>query len=156
MSRPYRNCNCRAPATTGPDGKRQPGKLLGSRCPDLGKKGHGAWFVRFEAPADADGKRRQPRLGPFVTEREAKDALTGTLGDLRDGTHTDDRQTTLGEYLTRWLDKQQLALKRRTWETYADVLDTGARPRPARPAAGAAHPRRTQGDAEVEHASRAA
>lgn len=120
MTKPHRACHCRGPSTTGPDGKRKPGPLLGSKCPDLGKKGHGAWFVRFEAPTDADGKRRQPRLGPFATEREAKDALTGTLGDLRDGTHTDDRQTTLAGYLARWLDKQQLALKRRTWETYAE------------------------------------
>ena len=33
----------------------------------------------------------------------------------------DDRQTTLADYLTRWLEGQQLALKRRTYESYADA-----------------------------------
>jgi hypothetical protein len=85
MSKPFRSCNCRASATTGPDGKRRPGKLLGSKCPDRGKKGHGAWYVRYEAPAGPDGQRRQPRLGPFETRNEAKDALTDALGQVKDG-----------------------------------------------------------------------
>ena len=33
MTKPYRACNCRAPATTGPDGTQKPGKLLGKSCP---------------------------------------------------------------------------------------------------------------------------
>jgi hypothetical protein len=59
------------------------------------------------------GKRRQPRLGPFTTEKQAKDALVDALGDMRSGTLTDDRRTTLAVYLTRWMEKQQLAWKGR-------------------------------------------
>ncbi len=122
MSRPYRSCSCRGTAVTGPDGRRQPGKLLGARCPRLKSDSrHGKWFVRYESVPDADGRRRQPRLGPFSTEREAKDALTDVLGDIRSGVHADDRQTTLAEYLTRWLEGQQLARKRRTYESYAET-----------------------------------
>src|SRR5215472_3160540 len=121
MIKPYRSCNCRAPATTGPDGKRRPGKLLGSRCPDLGKKGHGHWYARYEAPAGGDGKRRQPRLGPFGSEKEAKAALIEVLGDMAAGTHISDRQTTLAVYLARWLEGQQLARKQRTYESYAEA-----------------------------------
>jgi hypothetical protein len=76
--------------------------------------------VRFEAPG-ADGKRRQPRLGPFTKEREAKDAVVDALGDMRSGTLTDDRRTTLAVYLTRWLESQQLARKRRTYDSHAEV-----------------------------------
>ena len=120
MTKPYRACNCRAPATTGPDGTQKPGKLLGKSCPKLKDGKHGRWFVRFEAPG-GEGARRQPRLGPFATEREAKAALVDVLGDMRSGTHSDDRQTTLAEYLARWLDKQRLARKARTFESYADA-----------------------------------
>jgi hypothetical protein len=74
--------------------------------------------VRFEAPRGADGKRRQPRLGPFTTEKAAKDAL----GDVRSGTHTDDRRTTLAVYLPRWLEGQRPARKQRTYESYEEAL----------------------------------
>ncbi len=108
----YRSCSCRDPGT---------GKRLGRGCPHLAQKGHGRWYVRFEAPPSADGKRRQPRLGPFTTEKAAKDALTDALGDMRSGIHTDDRRTTLADWLPRWLETQQLARKQRTWESYAEA-----------------------------------
>jgi integrase len=112
MSKPYRSCSCRDPGT---------GKQLSRKCERLSAKNHGAWFVRFEAPPAADGKRRQPRLGPFATEKAAKDALVDVLGDVRSGTHTDDRRTTLAVYLTRWLEGQQLARKQRTYESYEEA-----------------------------------
>ena len=122
VTKPYRSCSCRAPTEPGPDGKMRPGKLLGKSCDKLRSDSrHGRWYVRFEAPPGADGKRRQPRLGPFTTERQAKDALTDALGDVRSGVHADDRQTTLAAYLARWLEGQQLARKKRTYESYADA-----------------------------------
>jgi hypothetical protein len=118
MTKPYRSCSCRAPGEPG-----KPGKLLGKSCPKLrANSRHGRWFVRYEAPPGPDGKRRQPRLGPFGTEAEAKEALADAVGDIRSGVHIDDRQTTLAAYLTRWLEGQQLARKRRTYESYADAV----------------------------------
>jgi integrase len=122
MTRPYRACNCRAPATTGPDGKRQPGKLLGKTCPDLGKKNHGGWFVRYEAPVSADGTRRQPRLGPFRTEREAKEALTEALSLAGSGRQAADRNTRVAEYLTRWLSWHEAEVKPSTLASYAEAF----------------------------------
>ncbi len=61
-AKPYRACSCRDPQT---------GRLLGKACPDLGsKKKHGAWYARYEAPRDAEARRRRPRIGPYATERE--------------------------------------------------------------------------------------
>jgi len=53
--------------------------LLGKQCPRLATKGHGAWYARFEASRSEDGRRRQPRVGPFRTEREAKAGLAEAL-----------------------------------------------------------------------------
>ena len=118
MTRPYRSCSCREPGEPG-----KPGRLLGKSCPKLeANSRHGKWYVRFEAPPDPGGKRRQPRLGPYGSEKEAKDALTDALGDVRSGVLADDRQTTLAAYLARWLEGQQLARKRRTYESYADAV----------------------------------
>jgi len=108
MSKPYRACWCRGDPVTGPDGKRRPGKLLGQACPELEKNSrHGKWYARYEAPADPDGKRRQVRIGPFDTKKDARDALTAALGELRTGTAADDRKTTLGEYLARFVEWHQ-------------------------------------------------
>ncbi|WP_329196326.1 hypothetical protein [Streptomyces sp. NBC_01435] len=52
-----KRCECR-----GPDGK-----LLGSSCPQLSKKSHGALQLRQELPLDADGKRRPFRRTGYAT-----------------------------------------------------------------------------------------
>jgi hypothetical protein len=40
---------------------------------------------RYEAPADPDGKRRQPRIGPFDTKDEVEDTLAAELARLGSG-----------------------------------------------------------------------
>ena len=101
--RPYRACSCRDAET---------GRLLGNACPNRGRKGHGAWYVRYEAPRGADGRRRRIRLGPYAAERECSDALLEVLAKARSGWHVDDRRTKFGEYLNRKLG---------WWESEADI-----------------------------------
>ncbi|MGW1503746.1 tyrosine-type recombinase/integrase [Streptomyces mirabilis] len=96
--KPYKACSCRDPQTK---------RLLGKKCPDLQKKGHGGWYSRYEAPKSAGGKRRQPRIGPFETERECKVELGKVLGTAANPKAHDERKTTLGQYLER----------RYTWRT---------------------------------------
>jgi integrase len=90
--KPYRACSCRDQETR---------KLLGKKCPDLPKKGHAGWYARYEAPRAADGKRRQPRVGPFDTERECKAELARILGQAGNANVVDDRKTTFSQYLER-------------------------------------------------------
>ena len=55
---PYRECGCHDPET---------GKRLGRACPKLGTvRGHGAWYVRYEAPA---GGRPPPAGARPVPDR---------------------------------------------------------------------------------------
>jgi len=111
--KPYRSGGCRDPET---------GRQYGRRCPKLATKAHGAWYVRFEAPRGADGKRRQPRLGPFSTEKEAKAAVVTALGKVDAGVHVDDRRTTLADWLDRWLSWREPELKPRTLESYREAF----------------------------------
>ncbi|WP_262505780.1 hypothetical protein [Streptomyces sp. TRM68367] len=90
--KPYKSCSCREPETK---------KLLGKKCPDLSKKSHGGWYARYEAPPSADGKRRQPRVGPFTTERECKDELVKVLGRASNPKAHEERKTTLAAFLER-------------------------------------------------------
>jgi integrase len=86
---------------------------LGKSCPDLiitsgGKQRwsptHGRWYVRYEAPRSADGKRTRPRLGPFDTAKEATEAVTEVLGRARTYGHVTDRKITVAEFLDRRLE----------------------------------------------------
>lgn len=90
--KPYKSCSCRDPETK---------RLLGKKCPSISKKGHGAWYARYEAPKSADGVRRQPRIGPFATEGECKKELAKVLGTAANPKAHDERKTTFGEYLER-------------------------------------------------------
>ncbi|MFH7337144.1 tyrosine-type recombinase/integrase [Streptomyces sp. KHY 26] len=90
--KPYKACSCRDSETK---------RLLGKSCPELSKKGHGGWYARYEAPKSAGGKRRQPRVGPFVTERECKEELVKVLGRASNPKAHEERKTTLGEFLER-------------------------------------------------------
>lgn len=121
-TKPYRACSCRDPGT---------GRLLGNACADLGtKKGHGGWYARYEAPRGADGRRRRPRIGPYRTERECRDALAEALGRIRQGAHIEDRRTTFGEYLSRRLRwwEAEAELKPSTLESYHEAIELYFRP----------------------------
>ncbi|MFH9938556.1 tyrosine-type recombinase/integrase [Streptomyces murinus] len=123
--KPYKACSCRDPETK---------RLLGKQCPDLSKKGHGGWYARYEAPKSADGKRRQPRIGPFDTERECKAELGKVLGTAAQPKAHDERNTTLGEYLERryaWRKSEAETgegLAKTTLESERETIDLYGKP----------------------------
>lgn len=123
--KPYKACSCRDPETK---------RLLGKKCPDLGKKGHGGWYSRYEAPKSADGKRRQPRIGPYDTERECKVELGKVLGTAANPKAHDERKTTLGEYLERrytWRKSEAETgegLKKSTLDAERETIDLYGKP----------------------------
>ena len=95
----YPRCFCRDPET---------GKPLGTKCPDLRKKGHAAgWFFRFDAPRAPGEKRRRPEFGPFATKRLAEEELAAALAQTGGGGSAPDRSLKTGAYL-----KAHLAGKR--------------------------------------------
>lgn len=90
---PFKACSCRDPGT---------GRKLGKRCPDIEKKGHASWYARYEAPPSPDGKRRQPRIGPFDTEKAAKAALAKAIATTSTAGYSTDRKVKVGPYLDQW------------------------------------------------------
>jgi len=111
--RVFRRCRCRDPET---------GKDLGSRCPLLKRKGHGAWWFRYDAPPAPGERRRQPLVGPFATEKEAEGALADELARIGGGGQVHDRSVLVGEYLDNWLAAKQLELKPRTYDSYLEAV----------------------------------
>lgn len=64
------------------------------------KKRHGTWSWRLDAGPDPEtGKRRRPSRGGYPTREAAAEALAAEARELREGTWTDDRGETVGEYL---------------------------------------------------------
>jgi integrase len=121
LPKPYRECSCRDPET---------GRRLGNECPQLGQKSHGAWHARYEAPRGPGQRRRQPRIGPYRTRDECKEALISALGRIGQGGHVEDRRTTFGEYLTRRLHwwESEAGLKPTTLASYREAIELYFRP----------------------------
>jgi integrase len=90
----FQRCGCR----------NADGRQLGARCPRLGHKGHGSWWFRYDSPRSADGRRKQVKVGPFESRRDAESAMTAVLDRINKGTHIEsDRGMTFGRYLDEWL-----------------------------------------------------
>lgn len=70
--KPHKSCSCRDPETK---------QLLGKKCPRLAADDHGRWYARYETQRAPNGKRRQPRIGPFGTEQECAEALAQVVSD---------------------------------------------------------------------------
>jgi len=92
----FQRCACRDPETK---------KFLHGRCPQLRKKGHGAWWFRYDAPGP-DGKRRQPMVGPFTTNKAAESELAATLAKISSSGYVADRVLTVGDYLTAYIESK--------------------------------------------------
>lgn len=118
--KPYKSCSCRDPETK---------RLLGKKCPNISKKGHGGWYARYEAPPSAEGKRRQPRVGPYTTETECKKELAKVLGTAANPKAHDERKTTLSQYLERrytWRTSEAKTgegLKKSTLDSEREAID---------------------------------
>jgi integrase len=122
LPEPYRACSCRDPATGG--------LYRQGTCPGLAKKGHGGWYARYEAPRGPNGRRRQPRIGPYRTKDECKEALVAVLGRVGQGGHVDERRTTFGEYLNRrlrWWEAES-EIKSSTLASYREAIELYFRP----------------------------
>lgn len=53
LPKPYRECGCH---------DREAGRRLLAPARGFGAKDHGVWYVQYEAPHGAHGRRRQPLL----------------------------------------------------------------------------------------------
>lgn len=113
----FRSCRCISKET---------GKELRSNCPELAKKNHGQWWARYSAPR-ISGKRRQPRLGPFPNETEAKKALRKALSELDVGLTPVDRNITFGNWLDTWISGKK-SLAESTMESYIETIELYGKP----------------------------
>jgi integrase len=88
-------------------------------CPPKGERCRIHTFAwRFEAPAGADGKRRQLGKDGYQSAKEAADARAEVIRQSGTGTLPTDTKKTLGEWLPEWLDRK---IKR------GEIEDTTAR-----------------------------
>ncbi len=114
----FKRCGCRD----------ENGRQYGSRCPKLGRKGHGAWWGRYDAPRAVDGKRRQEKLGPFAARGEAESALADAVQAVSRGTYLrPEKDLTVGRYLDEWLEGKT-RLRVSTRHGYAQHLNLYLKP----------------------------
>lgn len=117
MAKPVKRCNCR-------DGN---GRKLGLACPLLARRDHGAFWVRYEAPAGPDGRRRRPWAGPYKTETEAKKDLRRLQSDADSGLPVPDRTMKFGAWLDVWIAGKK-RLKDSTRQSYEEAIRLYGKP----------------------------
>lgn len=117
MARPTKRCNCRS----------ESGKKLGTKCPLLTKRDHGAFWVRYEAPPGPDGTRRRPWAGPFKTETEANRALIQLQAEADSGMPVPERGLTFGAWLDLWVAGKK-RLKDSTRDSYMEAIRLYGKP----------------------------
>ncbi len=89
----YKRCSCPAETLVDVEGRR-------TNC----NKKQGTWYYRHDLPRDARGRRRQVEQGGFMTEREARKALTEALSVLDRGVHVERSRLLVEDFLDQWLD----------------------------------------------------
>ncbi len=108
-----KRCNCRD----------EDGRQLGQACPQLSARAHGAWWVRYEAPPEPDGKRRRPWAGPYAKKSDADDAATKLEAAADAGVPVCDAKTRFGAYLEKvWLPAKKTKLKPSTYTSYQEAV----------------------------------
>jgi integrase len=109
----FQRCFCRDPQTH---------RSLGRKCPKLKTKGHAAgWFFRYDAPRSPDGKRRQPEVGPFPTQKAAEEELAAALARIGGGAQVLDRSLTVGAYLSAYAEAK-IDVKPRTQDAIREAV----------------------------------
>ncbi|MBM7170387.1 hypothetical protein JQK87_18690 [Streptomyces sp. G44] len=128
----YKRCKCTEPRL---DGNGQPvldasGKPrfreLGSSCPLLNRRDHGSWYYYVKLPDGPGGKRRRPRKGGFLTQKQVKEKAQKLWYEAQGGIDIDSDET-VASYLDRWHTKR-VDLKRKTRFDYRDYIDRVFKP----------------------------
>lgn len=88
-------------------------------------KKHGpSWRYVIDLPPDPlTGKRRQLTKSGFRTKRDAQEARSTALENLRTGTLARPTRTTVGGFLEDWLASRKLDLKPSAWQGYRDYVN---------------------------------
>ena len=120
MAHIAKRCNCRDPGT---------GRTLGTKCPHLAKRSHGAWWFRYEAPPGSDGKRRRPWAGPFDKKSEAEAEAKKRESSAASGVPVADGKMKFGVYLESiFLPVKKAKLKPSTYRSYEEAVRLYHRP----------------------------
>ncbi|MFI1830594.1 tyrosine-type recombinase/integrase [Streptomyces sp. NPDC020412] len=123
----YKRCQCKGPLkdkegnpVLNADGKPKIGDI-GLSCPKLSKKGHGSWYLYFEAERGEGNKRARVRRGGFAKRDDAKDKAKELYAEIMAGTDVLSDET-CGAFFHRWIDKKK-SLARTTRHGYQEHVD---------------------------------
>lgn len=112
----FKRCGCLNPEN---------GRRWGSRCPELGRRGHGRWYFAVELPAAPDGGRQRLQRGGFASRAAAEEVRAYWLGEDVDPARS---LVTVGQWLDVWLETRQ-AIAPSTRRIYTQLVRDYLKPR---------------------------
>ena len=94
------------------------------------RKRGSTWAYVVDVGRDPEtGKRKQRWRSGFARRKDAEEALTETLSQLRSATYAEPTKQTLGDFLEEWLAARQSQLRPSTLASYESILRTYIIPR---------------------------
>jgi integrase len=86
------------------------------------KRGSGYQII-VELGRDSEGKRKQKAVGGFKKKPEAERALAELITQIEKGEYFEDKNTTLEDYLKKWLDYVINTVDESTYIFYKNIID---------------------------------
>ncbi|AUG78870.1 site-specific integrase [Kitasatospora sp. MMS16-BH015] len=112
----YKRCGCRDPRS-----KRQ----YGARCPQLRKRGHGAWYINLPITPTIEAPVGRLRRGGYHTRAEAQQALADVAAFDR---RHPQQPVTLNQWFDHWEARIQNTLRPSSFRNYQRHLRKDLRP----------------------------
>jgi hypothetical protein len=82
----------------------------------------GTWYITYDEPRTADGRRRQRKKAGFASQREAERHLTSALASIDQGRYVSTDSGTVGHFLLDEFLPSQGHLRLSTRRTYEGYL----------------------------------
>lgn len=91
--------------------------MRGSILQKKGREGKGhPWYIILDV-TDEDGKRKRKWFSGYKSKREAEKALPDLIKEIEGGAHAA-KSTTMGSFMTQWLEDKKPAIRYNTWKKY--------------------------------------
>lgn len=87
------------------------------------------WYIRYEEPGAENGKRRQKMLAcRGMNKKQAEERLRSILSEIYNGSYVEPMETTVADYLSRWLERSKARLSPCTLDGYRKYVENHIKP----------------------------
>jgi hypothetical protein len=88
----------------------------------IGERSPGHWAIVFDVPDPITGKRRRKWYSFKGTKRQAQIESARLISEFKSSNSLEPTETTVSEYLDKWIDHIRTQVSPRTVERYGEIV----------------------------------